>query len=66
MKDFQALKLLGKGAFGAVWLVRKKATGDLYAMKMVDSSKGVKFLFNAFLNQISLEYSQKPSEGIEK
>jgi Protein kinase domain. len=28
--------MIGKGAYGRVWLVRKKATGDLYAMKIVD------------------------------
>jgi len=36
IRDFEFIKFLGKGAFGTVWLVRKKATGDCYAMKIVD------------------------------
>ena len=36
MRDFEFIKFLGKGAFGTVWLVRKKATGDHYAMKIVE------------------------------
>ena len=31
--DFEILKFLGKGAFGKVYLVRRKKTGDLYALK---------------------------------
>ena len=34
--DFQALKLLGRGSFGEVLLVRLKATGRIYAMKILD------------------------------
>jgi serine/threonine-protein kinase RIM15 len=30
------LKLISKGAFGKVWLVRRKATDDVYAMKMIN------------------------------
>lgn len=33
--DFQILKFLGKGAFGRVYLVRRKATKDLYALKHI-------------------------------
>ena len=36
MKDFEPLKLISKGAFGRVWLVRKKATKGLYAMKVIN------------------------------
>ena len=35
-KDFQPLKLLGRGSFGEVLLVRLKATGKIYAMKILD------------------------------
>ena len=35
--DFDFIKPLGKGAFGKVWLVRRKTTSDLYAMKIIDS-----------------------------
>lgn len=39
--DFEFLKLISKGAYGRVWLVKRKATGDLYAMKLIDSSDKV-------------------------
>ena len=31
--DFEAIKIIGRGAFGTVDLVRRKATGQVYAMK---------------------------------
>ncbi|KAI4166263.1 MAG: hypothetical protein LQ342_000151 [Letrouitia transgressa] len=34
-EDFQILKLVGKGTFGQVYLVRKKDTQRLYAMKVL-------------------------------
>ena len=48
--DFEFLKPLGKGAFGRVYLVKRKATGDLYAMKIVDSTNKVIFTFHYDLN----------------
>jgi len=34
-EDFEVIKTIGHGAFGIVRLVREKATGDLYAMKIL-------------------------------
>lgn len=36
MKDFVYIRLINKGAFGRVWLVRRKSTNDIYAMKIVN------------------------------
>jgi len=35
LEDFDLLKVLGKGGFGKVMLVRKKGTTDIYAMKVL-------------------------------
>lgn len=34
--DFEFVKFISKGAFDRVWLVRKKITGDHYAMKIIE------------------------------
>jgi NIMA (never in mitosis gene a)-related kinase len=39
MRDFEMMKDLGKGAFGSVHLVRRKADGNIYAMKRVKISQ---------------------------
>ncbi|CAD8133840.1 unnamed protein product [Paramecium octaurelia] len=39
LKDFEFVKPLGQGAFGWVFLVKKKTSGDLYAMKIIDCSQ---------------------------
>jgi serine/threonine protein kinase len=36
INSFDFLALISKGAYGRVWLVRKIASGDLYAMKIID------------------------------
>lgn len=38
IKDFDIVKPISKGAYGRVFLVRKIATGDLYAMKVIRKS----------------------------
>jgi serine/threonine-protein kinase RIM15 len=35
IKDFEMLKPISKGAFGSVYLARKKVTGDFYAIKIL-------------------------------
>lgn len=41
IKDFDFIKLISKGAFGRVWLVRRKSTKDYYAMKIVNFAEKV-------------------------
>ena len=36
MQDFEFIKIIGKGAYGRVWLVKKKTTEDLYAIKIIN------------------------------
>jgi len=43
--DFEFIKLLGQGAYGRVYLVRKKSTGDKYAMKIVDFAEMVSYFW---------------------
>lgn len=38
IKDFDILKLISRGAFGRVYLARKHATGDLYALKVMSKA----------------------------
>ena len=39
--DFDFIKLISKGAFGRVWLVKRKLTGDIYAMKIINFAEKV-------------------------
>eukprot|EP01105_Mastigella_eilhardi_P025649 TRINITY_DN7043_c0_g2_i1.p1 TRINITY_DN7043_c0_g2~~TRINITY_DN7043_c0_g2_i1.p1 ORF type:complete len:1096 (+),score=296.36 TRINITY_DN7043_c0_g2_i1:171-3290(+) len=34
--DFETIKILTRGAYGKVFIVRKRATGDIYAMKVLN------------------------------
>ena len=36
INDFEFIRLINRGAFGRVWLVKRKSTNDLYAMKIVN------------------------------
>jgi hypothetical protein len=39
IKDFELLKPISKGAYGRVYLCRKKTTKDIYAIKVIDKKK---------------------------
>ena len=54
-EDFEYLKLISKGAFGKVWIVKRKSTNDIYAMKLVNLAENVKILF-LYLFQIKNLY----------
>lgn len=49
VKDFELLKVLGKGSFGDVYAVKYKRTGKLYAMKVLDKQ--------LYLNKDMLKYA---------
>ena len=34
-EDFENIKVVGRGSFGKVYMVRKKDTGELFAMKIL-------------------------------
>lgn len=62
MNDFDYLKLLGKGTFGKVILVREKASGKYYAMKILK-----KEVIIAKVRYIPLaEYMIKPLNALRK
>lgn len=42
ISDFEFLKLISKGAFGRVWLVKKVNTENFYAMKIVNLAEKVR------------------------
>merc|ERR1719284_635708 len=42
LDDFQLLKVLGKGSYGKVMLVRHRTEGSVYAMKMLRKDNVVK------------------------
>ena len=43
MSSYKFVKVISKGAYGVVWLVKRKLTGDYYAMKITDYAEKVKF-----------------------
>lgn len=50
--DFEQIKVIGRGAFSRVILVRKKDTGRLYAMKIMKKEKLVKEMkVNPIINE---------------
>ena len=42
MSSYKFVKVISKGAYGVVWLVKTKLTGDYYAMKITDYAEKVK------------------------
>ena len=51
--DFEILKVIGRGAFGKVYLVQKKDTKEVFAMK-------------SLRKDVILEYDQVESTRLEK
>lgn len=42
--DFDFISMIGNGAFGRVWLVKRKNVDDFYAMKIVNVIDKVTFM----------------------
>ncbi|CAG8544026.1 1789_t:CDS:2, partial [Cetraspora pellucida] len=42
IQDFEIIKPISRGAFGKVYLARKKTTGDLYAIKILKKADMVR------------------------
>jgi len=60
INDFDFIKLISKGAYGRVWLVKRKITGDHYAMKIIN------FADRKNMNQIdSLRTEKKVFEKLK-
>uniref|UniRef100_A0A3Q2Y4F7 non-specific serine/threonine protein kinase n=1 Tax=Hippocampus comes TaxID=109280 RepID=A0A3Q2Y4F7_HIPCM len=57
MNDFDYLKLLGKGTFGKVILVREKASGTYYAMKILKKEVIIAKVPLSVPPSVSLKYS---------
>jgi serine/threonine protein kinase len=61
--DFDLLQLIGKGAFGKVVKVRKRDTGRIYAMKVMDKSlfsKGGRKMIDAVMAERDLMLNDCP------
>ncbi|CAD8139020.1 unnamed protein product [Paramecium pentaurelia] len=52
LKDFQFIKQIGQGAYGGVFLVKRIATGDHYALKIINCSNRP---FERLLTQLKQE-----------
>ena len=61
-EQFERLKLIGRGAFGDVWLVRDKEDSQIYAMKMLRKSELVakKQLLNTLAERDVMASSDNP------
>jgi serine/threonine protein kinase len=52
---FEFLDVIGVGAYGAVWKVKKRLTNDIYAIKVIDTKKKQdKNLFEKLLSEKSV------------
>lgn len=59
IEDFEIIKPISRGAFGRVFLTRKRVTGDLFAIKVI-----IDVLNNLKLHIIQI--NQVPSVGLSK
>ncbi|KAJ3105236.1 hypothetical protein HK100_003929 [Physocladia obscura] len=62
LRDFNLLKVVGKGAFGKVRIVQKKSTGVLYALKYINKLQTIRMraIQNIFRERCILEDINHP------
>eukprot|EP01104_Vermistella_antarctica_P015342 TRINITY_DN5016_c0_g1_i2.p1 TRINITY_DN5016_c0_g1~~TRINITY_DN5016_c0_g1_i2.p1 ORF type:complete len:431 (-),score=89.97 TRINITY_DN5016_c0_g1_i2:121-1413(-) len=60
IEDFEFMSVIGKGAFGKVWLAQHKATGIVYAVKELQKKNIVK---NSLVEHTQLERDIMESHG---
>lgn len=67
IEDFETIELLGEGSYSKVMLVRKKDTGEKFAMKCIrkahcgiDENKGKKRMKRAMTERIILSQTSHP------
>lgn len=58
--DFDKIKLIGRGAFGEVLVVRKKATGEVFAMKVCSTPMKIA-LISPHLDHAESRYDKEES-----
>jgi hypothetical protein len=64
MKDYRILRVLGKGSFGEVFLVRKLSDSTLYALKSINKAFLLKVPIQTPTPFQSIKFSTKGTEGI--
>lgn len=64
MKDYRILRVLGKGSFGEVFLVRKLSDSTLYALKSINKAFLLKVPIPTPTPFQSIKFSTKGAEGI--
>lgn len=53
--DFEIIKPISRGAFGRVFLAKKRTTGDLFAIKVHRELRDIVYIIHMCLNGTTLE-----------
>ena len=62
LNDYKLIKIIGKGSYGEVYLVRKISDGTLYALKIINSFllQKEKKEYHVFVEKDMLVYLRNP------
>ena len=63
VQDFELLKVVGKGAFGKVFQVKRKGTSEIYAMKVISKDIILKSILDEYMERIQDEYIKAESDN---